>query len=114
VIDDEAVLRALLSDMIAACGYEVDVAEDGSTGIARFRERQYDVVVTDLLMPGLNGLQVAAELRTIEPQVQVILLTGSAPALSADRARESGVVLLHKPIALKDLKTAVDAAAGVR
>jgi len=111
VIDDEAVLRSLFRDMLLACGYEADVAEDGAAGLARFRERRYEAVITDLLMPGMNGLEVAAALRTIDPGVRVILLTGSAPALTAGRARESGVdTLLHKPIALADLKTAVDAA----
>jgi CheY-like chemotaxis protein len=110
VIDDEAVLRALFRDMLAACGYEADTAEDGETGIARFREQRFQAVITDLLMPGMNGLEVAAALRTINPDVQVILLTGSAPAMTPSRARESGVTLLHKPIALRDLKAAVDAA----
>jgi len=111
VIDDEAVLRSLFRDMLSACGYEADVAEDGAAGLARFRERRYEAVITDLLMPGMNGLEVAAALRTIDPGVRVILLTGSAPALTAGRARESGVdTLLHKPIALADLKIAIDAA----
>lgn len=111
VIDDEAVLRSLLSDMLEACGYQADVAADGPTGLARFRARRYEAVITDLAMPGMNGLQVATEIRMLDPDVQIILLTGSAPALTDNRARESGVTtLLHKPIALADLKAAVDAA----
>jgi two-component system response regulator MprA len=110
VIDDEPVLRALLSDMLAACGYEADVAPDGAAGLAQYRPGRYQTVITDLLMPGMNGLQVAAALREMDPAVQIILLTGSAPALTVGRARESGVdQLLHKPIALADLKAAVDA-----
>jgi two-component system capsular synthesis sensor histidine kinase RcsC len=111
VIDDEAVLRSLLSDMLEACGYQADVAADGPSGLARFREGRYEAVITDLLMPGMNGLQVATEIRMLDPEARIILLTGSAPALTYNRARESGVTtLLHKPIALADLKTAVDAA----
>jgi CheY-like chemotaxis protein len=114
VIDDEPVLRSLLSDMLSACGYETDVAADGASGLAQFREQRYEAVITDLLMPGMNGLEVATALRTIDPEVQVILLTGSAPSLTSNRARESGVTtLLHKPIALTDLKAAVDAACRV-
>jgi two-component system, NarL family, capsular synthesis sensor histidine kinase RcsC len=109
VIDDEAPLRGVLRDMLSACGYDADVAEDGIAGLARFQARRYDAVITDLVMPGMNGLEVAAALRGIDPGVRIILLTGSAPALTAGRARESGVTLLHKPIALRDLKAAVDA-----
>ena len=111
VIDDEAVLRSLLSDMLEACGYRADTAADGPSGVARFREGRYEAVITDLAMPGMNGLQVATEIRMLDPDVQIILLTGSAPVLTEARARESGVTtLLHKPIALGDLKIAIDAA----
>jgi DNA-binding response OmpR family regulator len=110
VIDDEAVLRRLLQDMLAACGYEADTAEDGASGIKRFQERRYATVITDLLMPGMNGLEVITALRTLDPLLNIILLTGSAPSLTAGRAREMGVTLLHKPVALRELKAAVDAA----
>jgi DNA-binding response OmpR family regulator len=110
VIDDEAALRGLLRDMLSACGYDVDVAEDGAAAIARFQQREYHAVITDLLMPGMNGFEVAGALRTINPEIRIIMLTGSAPHLTAARAREAGLTLLHKPIALRDLKAAVDAA----
>ena len=110
VIDDEAVLRGLLQEMLAAFGYDADVAESGAAGVSRFQERDYATVITDLLMPGMNGLEVVTALRTIDPLINIILLTGSAPSLTAARAREMGVTLLQKPIALGDLKAAVDAA----
>jgi DNA-binding response OmpR family regulator len=110
VIDDEAVLRGLLQEMLAAFGYDADVAENGAAGVSRFQERDYATVITDLLMPGMNGLEVVTALRTIDPLINIILLTGSAPGLTAARAREMGVTLLQKPIALGDLKAAVDAA----
>ena len=110
VIDDEAVLRGLLQEMLAAFGYDADVAENGAAGVSRFQERDYATVITDLLMPGMNGLEVVAELRAIDPRINIILLTGSARGLAAARAREMGVTLLQKPIALGDLKAAVDAA----
>jgi DNA-binding response OmpR family regulator len=112
VIDDEAVLRGLLRDMLSACGYDADVAEDGKSGVARFQESRYSAVITDLLMPGMNGFEVVTALRRLDPSVRIIMLTGSAPELTARRAKESGVTLLHKPIALGDLKAALDAACG--
>ena len=111
VIDDEPALRSLLSDMLEACGYRCDVAADGPAGLAQFREHRYATVITDLLMPGMNGLQVATALRALDQHVRIIMLTGSAPALTVDGAREAGVTtLLHKPIPLGQLKSAVDAA----
>ena len=113
VIDDEAVLRGLLCEMLSACGYDVDVAEDGAAGLARYQAQRYRAVITDLLMPGMNGFEVVAALRTIDPEARIIMLTGSAPEPTARRARESGVTLLLKPIALGALKAAVDAACRV-
>ena len=109
VIDDEAMLRGLLRDMLLACGYEADVAEDGATGLMRYQSERYSAVITDFLMPGMDGFEVVDALRTIDPQVRVIMLTGSAAEMTVGRARESGVTLLHKPIALQELKAAVDA-----
>ena len=96
--------------MLWACGYEADVAESGPVGVARFREGSYRLVITDFLMPGMNGFEVVTALRSFDPAIRIILLTGSAPDLTATRAREIGLTLLHKPIALLDLKAAVDAA----
>jgi DNA-binding response OmpR family regulator len=110
VIDDEVMLRGLLRDMLLACGYEADVAEDGAAGLARYQSERYTAVITDFLMPGMDGFEVVAALRTIDPHVRVIMLTGSAAEMTVGRARESGVTLLHKPIALQELKAAVDAA----
>lgn len=113
VIDDEAVLRGLLSDMLSACGYEADVAEDGAAGLARYQAQRYHAVITDLLMPGMNGFEVVAELRAMDPEVRIIMLTGSAREPTARRAQAWGITLLHKPIALGELKAAVDAACGL-
>ena len=98
----------------AACG-GTDVAldrasEDGAAGLARYQSERYTAVITDFLMPGMDGFEVVAALRTIDPHVRVIMLTGSAAEMTVGRARESGVTLLHKPIALQELKAAVDAA----
>jgi CheY-like chemotaxis protein len=111
VIDDEPALRSLLRDMLEACGYRCDAVADGPAGVAQFRAHRYEAVITDMLMPGMNGLQVATALRALDPHVHIIMLTGSAPALTMDGARGAGVnTLLHKPIPLRQLKSAVDAA----
>jgi DNA-binding response OmpR family regulator len=61
-------------------------------------------------MPGMNGFEVVRALRSLDPAIRIILLTGSAPHLTQAQAREMGLTLLHKPIALIELKAAVDAA----
>ena len=114
VIDDEAVLRSLFRDMLSACGYEVDVAEDGAAGLARFREQRYEAVITDLLMPGMNGWEVIERLRQATPRLPVVMLTGSGPDIDLERVRREGVTLVHKPATLPGLRAVLHAVLAAR
>jgi CheY-like chemotaxis protein len=83
VIDDEPSVRKVLRDILATFGFQTDAVADGPAGIEQFRQHGYDVVITDLLMPGMTGVEVAAKLRDLDPKVGLILLTGSSsPAVS--------------------------------
>jgi DNA-binding response OmpR family regulator len=110
VIDDDARVREMLRDVMTAFGYDVDVADDGLTGLTKFRHRRADVVITDLMMPGLDGLQVAAELRVLGPTVPIILTTGFAGDAAVHEAQRLGLRIVHKPIGVVALKAAIDAA----
>jgi two-component system, NtrC family, response regulator HydG len=112
LIDDDARVREMLRDVITAFGYDVDVAEEGQTGHSKFKQQQIDLVITDLMMPGVNGLQLAAELRILHPTVPIILLTGFATAAAAAEARRLGLTILSKPIGGPALKAAIAAAIG--
>jgi two-component system OmpR family response regulator len=103
VVEDDADLRRLLEQALREEGYAVDTAEDGPTGLYKAQEWEYDAVVLDLMLPGLSGWQVLAELRKTKA-VPVLILT-SRDAL-ADRVR--GLDLgaddyLVKPFALAEL-----------
>ena len=110
VIDDEPSVRKVLRDILATFGFQTDAVADGPAGIEQFRQRGYDVVITDLLMPGMTGVEVAAKLRDLDPNVGLILLTGSSsPAVSAEAKRDR-LGLLHKPVSPDQLVAAVDRA----
>lgn len=113
VIDDEPSVRKVLRDILATFGFQTDAVGDGPAGIEQFRQHGYHVVVTDLLMPGMTGVEVATKLRDIDPNVGVILLTGSSsPAVSAE-AKRDGLGLLHKPVSPDQLVAAVDRARSI-
>lgn len=112
MIDDDARVREMLRDVVTAFGYEVDVADDGRTGLTKFRQRPADVVITDLMMPGLDGLQVAAELRVSHPTVPIILITGLAGDAAVQEARRLGLTIVYKPIGVPALQAAINAALG--
>lgn len=76
VIDDEAVIRDLLSDALARKGYCVDTAEDGVGGLEKAQTTNYHVVFTDMRMPGMNGVEVYRKLKVISPEARVVVMTG--------------------------------------
>ena len=107
VIDDEAAVREVWCEFLSLLGYDVAVARDGADGLARLARERFDLVVTDLRMPQLDGWDVLESARASAPEMPVIILTGAAEDGDRERARAHGVRLLSKPLTLQELKAAV-------
>lgn len=112
VIDDHSHTRGLLCDLLTFWGYQPDAVSNGREGIARFAEGHYDLVLTDLVMPGVSGLEVAETIRHADPTVGVIMFTGSGADLQL-HGRRLGFTLLRKPLEVQGLEAAVRQALGV-
>jgi two-component system capsular synthesis sensor histidine kinase RcsC len=106
VIEDNRHVRRLLGDLLRTWGYEADVAPDGREGLARFAPGAYDMVLTDLSMPHLSGLEVVAGLRDRDRSVALILLTAAPQDLDHER-RRLGFRVLRKPMDIEGLRQAV-------
>jgi DNA-binding response OmpR family regulator len=91
VIDDEQGIRALLDTLLRRKGYDVIVAESGEKGLECFRRERPDVLVLDLKMPGMDGLTVLRQVRSLDPIMPVIILTGAGTAETEQRVRALGV-----------------------
>jgi PAS domain S-box-containing protein len=76
VVDDEAPIRVLIGDLLRARGHKVEAAEDGLAGIRAVQKKRYDLVITDLSMPGADGWTVIRETRRLWPDAKVMLVTG--------------------------------------
>ncbi|MFA7403475.1 MAG: response regulator, partial [Pelobacteraceae bacterium] len=74
-VEDEAATREQVSRVLAARGYRLTVAEDGEQGLKIFRELAPDIVLTDIMMPRLNGLEMAREIRALSPEIQIACMT---------------------------------------
>jgi CheY-like chemotaxis protein len=98
VIDDDAPVRRVLHAVVTGLGFETDAAANGSEGLARFESHPYDVVLTDLLMPGMTGWEVLEAVRERNPKMPVIIITGSAGHDNDRRVAQPGVALVHKPV----------------
>src|SRR5580765_1033915 len=91
VVDDEATIRDLLSKTLALAEYDVDMAPDGRTALDRLRVIPYDLLITDLKMPGVDGLAVIREARRLKADIPVIIITGFSTEASAIEAVNLGV-----------------------
>jgi len=91
VIDDEPGIRDLLDTLLRRKGYDVIVAESGQKGLECFRRARPDVIVLDLKMPEMDGLTVLRQIRSLDPIIPVIILTGAGTAETEQRVRALGV-----------------------
>jgi excisionase family DNA binding protein len=98
VVDDEASIRDLLEKTLTMADYVVDTAPDGRSAIERMRMYPYDLLITDLRMPGMDGLSVIREARRFKADLPVIIVTGFSSEASAIEALNLGVAsYLTKP-----------------
>ena len=113
VVDDEENIRELLLKTLALAEYEVDVAPDGRTAVDRMRMIQYDLLITDLRMPGVDGLTVIREARRLKADIPIIILTGYSSEASAIEAINLGVQgYLTKPFRIPRVLAAAAKALG--
>jgi CheY-like chemotaxis protein len=99
VVDDDPVVGKSFDRVLSGKGYVVITAEDGYDALAKLQAENYDVVFTDLRMPGMSGLEVAETVRTRQPWTPVVIVTGYGSTKSEERARAAGVSeFLHKPL----------------
>jgi signal transduction histidine kinase len=108
VVDDEASVLLTMTSILRQEGYDVDGVADGASALKAIRERYYDLVLTDLNMPGVDGLAVLAEVRKRSPRTVTVVITGYGSTESAIEAVQLGAYeYLQKPTEVADLKLAV-------
>ncbi len=115
IIDDEDSIRDYLSMMLEREGYEVSASEDGKKALKLNSKKSYDVVITDIQLPGMSGLDILTTLRESDPTLPVIIITGHASQESAIEALNIGAFYyLLKPVSNEELKQVVRTALEMR
>ena len=109
VIDDQESIRALLRDALEGDGHEVLEAANGRLGLELYRKRSADLIITDILMPEMNGLELMLELTRSFLNVKVIVMTGDLAGMGRlDKAKLLGACqTFQKPFDMKELLRAV-------
>ena len=104
VVDDEDYLRRALCDILDAEGYNLVAAEDGETAINLFKSGHFDLVLMDIMMPGIDGFETIKILRNINPEIKIIILCGTTQAFTKRGFKEAEVQgIIFKPFELEKL-----------
>ena len=112
VVDDEPAIAMLLADVLAADGHEVDVAPDGAVALERLRATAYDLVLSDIEMPRLDGIALYDELALVAPWLRqrILFVTGTVARPRVARfLAETGAPVLEKPVPLAELRRRIRA-----
>ena len=115
VIEDEEGMREFLNILFAKEGYDVTTCECGAEAIEKFKEQNFHLVVTDIKMPGMDGIEVLTRIKEIEPTVPVIIMTGYASMETAIEAVNKGAYsYLRKQTSNDEIKQIVKKAIEMR
>jgi DNA-binding response OmpR family regulator len=114
VIDDDEMVLALVQRILSLEGFETLTTADGPQGLALFKERRPDIILLDLALPGMNGLEVLRKIRQLDEKAKVIVVTGSGSDDSAEVALRYGACdFVRKPVDYADFVRRIKAALPV-
>ncbi len=104
LVDDEEDLRETLADLLAHVGYRVTTADNGCSAVAAARAQGFDLLLTDLRMPDMDGAETITAIKRIDPAIRVIVVTGySSEEAAADCRRRGADEIVPKPFDIKEL-----------
>lgn len=109
IVDDSAMARRTMRHILESAGYDVAEASDGLNALERYFLEKPDIVMLDLVMKGMYGLDVLTKLRELDPQVKVIVVTADIQTSSQDLVRDAGgAAFVNKPFDKQDILSAID------
>lgn len=108
VIEDDKKMRDGLVEILAEQGYQVDSAENGQAGLDKIKKKDFDVVLTDLIMPVTGGMDVLRETKRMKPKIHIILITAFATVESAVETMKAGASdYITKPFKIDEVQTKI-------
>ncbi len=108
VVDDEEIMRSFLHDVLAGEGYQVHVAHTGEEAVNKASRKKYDLVITDIKMPGIDGMGVLSQVKELSPTTEVVVMTGYASLESAVESMKRGAAdYITKPFNIDQIRIVV-------
>lgn len=109
VVDDEPTVCKAIQMMLTYYGHEVEIAGDGAAALTLFKTGQFDLIITDYLMPEMRGDELVLQIKQCRPDQRIIMVTAFAEDFLCHGKPTGGVDhVLHKPFSLEELRTAID------
>lgn len=109
IVDDSSLARRTMRSMLEDLGHTVDDASDGATALEKFFVAPPDLVILDLVMTGMYGVDVLNKMRELNPAARVIIATADVQQSTADQVRAAGAKgILNKPVTREKLKSILD------
>jgi DNA-binding NtrC family response regulator len=113
LVEDEAIVRESLRDWLTEDGYDVECVDSGEEALKRVKQEEFGVIVLDLRLPGIDGLQVFEQAKELKPETKGVIITAYPSKETLDEARKLGLVdYLVKPFKIGDLEKLIGAALG--
>jgi CheY-like chemotaxis protein len=113
LVEDEAIVRESLRDWLTEDGYDVECVDTGEEALDRVKKEEFGVIVLDLRLPGIDGLQVFEHAKELKPETKGVIITAYPSKETLDKARKLGLVdYLVKPFKVSDLEKLIGAALG--
>ena len=111
VVDDEENIRDVLSSYLTSLGYAVETANDGEDALSKFRRGGFDLIISDLLMPTVDGLELLKKIREQDKDVIFLMITGYPSIETAVEAIKKGAYdYITKPFHMEDVKIRIERA----
>lgn len=108
VVDDEQAIRGALADTLSFLGHEVATASNGTEGLRLFLKDSFELVVTDMQMPGMDGWTLAQRIKEASPNTPVVLITGCEKEMILKKLKGNSIdFVLFKPFTVEDLERTV-------
>ncbi len=108
IVEDDLKMREGLVELLTEDGFHVESAENGQKGLDKIKEKDYDIVLTDLIMPVIGGMEVLRETKRIKPRTYVILITAYATIENAVEAMRAGASdYITKPFKIDEVQTKI-------
>ena len=111
IVDDNVAMSKTLSDILQMIGFNIHVAESGEEGIEKVKEWSFDIILMDVKLPGMNGIDAFKEIKKIRPNTMVIIMTAyTTEGLIKEAQNEGAFSILHKPFEINDMLTTMESA----